>query len=72
MEVQSIIIDKNKFSKKKANAFVKKNFKLKKVDEKTHTYRYRQTDVDRFNRKSLRTIKITEGVKAVVGKLMIL
>jgi len=67
MNVQSIIFDKDKFSETEARAWLKRNgFSQPKVDETENSLRFRQTDPGRY--RTMRTITMTEGVKAVVGK----
>jgi len=68
-EVQTLIFDKEKFSKAEAKAWAKDHdFKADKVDETGDSYRLRQADPGEFEDDSFRTVELTSGVKAVVGK----
>jgi hypothetical protein len=70
MVVQTLILSKSKFkSSKDAKKWVKNHgFKSSKIDETSGSYRFRQIDPGRFDKDTFRTITITDGVKAVVGK----
>lgn len=68
MKVQSLIFSKDKFksadeAKKWATAH---GFTASKVDETGNSFRLRQKEPGQF--KKMRTIEMTDGVKAVVGK----
>lgn len=68
-EIQTIIFEKSKFSLKEAKDWLKKNGKkIPDVDETEDSYRFRQQDPGKFKEKSFRTISLTDGVKAVIGK----
>lgn len=65
---QTLIFSKDKFSKQEAKDWAKDNgYDYGKVDEKSNSYRLRQEKPSSFRKNSLRTIKFTEGVKAVIG-----
>lgn len=70
--VQTLILSKSVFTKVQANAWITAhNYKIKPgaPDETEDSYRYRQRDPSEFREGSLRTIEMTRGVKAVIGKL---
>ena len=65
-EVQTLIFSKDNFTEKSAKDWAKKHdFKYGYVDEKENTYRIRQQEPSDFE--NMRTIEMTEGVKAVIG-----
>ncbi len=69
-EVQTLILSKEKF---KTRADAKKwvddhDFRSDKIDETENSYRFRQKEPSDFIEGSFRTIEITDGVKAVIGK----
>lgn len=70
-EVQSLILSKDTFpTREEATQWVTDNdFTADKVDETDDSWRFRQRDPADFDEDSLRTIDITDGVKAVVGRL---
>jgi phage-related protein (TIGR01555 family) len=69
-KVQSIILSKKRFaSAAEASAWVKSHdFHAEKIDETEESYRFRQQEPGRFQPESLRTIELTNGVKAVIGR----
>tara|TARA_R110000824_G_C14947788_1_gene650577 strand:+ start:432 stop:662 length:231 start_codon:yes stop_codon:yes gene_type:complete len=70
MEVQSVLFRKDKFTKKKAEKWLKdNNFKVKKVDTTTTLHRYRQLEPTLFHKDSYK-IKSFKGkeIQAVIGK----
>ncbi len=68
--VQTLIFDKAMFSKQEAIDWAKgHDFRADKVDETEDSYRLRQREPSEFDEESFRTIDITDGVKAVIGKL---
>jgi len=68
MKVQTIVFDKDSFTKTKAKAWAKRGgYRYGDVDEKADTWRFRQEDPKRFKKAGFRTIEMDEGVKAVVG-----
>tara|TARA_R100000654_G_scaffold24805_1_gene47979 strand:+ start:7037 stop:7285 length:249 start_codon:yes stop_codon:yes gene_type:complete len=70
MVVQSVLFDKKKYNKTKAEKWLKENgFKVKKVDITESLRRYRQLDPKLFDSKSyrMRNIKGKE-IRLVVGK----
>lgn len=63
--IQSLIFPKNKWTLEQARSFLRENgFKHSKVDTKKLTYRFRQRN--RRRDWNYRTIKLTDGVKAVI------
>ncbi len=70
MVVQTLILSKEKFSKEEAIAWVESHdFHAEKIDETEDSYRFRQREPEEFDQESFRTITLTEGVQAVVGKI---
>jgi len=69
--VQTLIFSKDKFpTAESAKAWAKAHdFKSDKVDETEESWRLRQRDPGDFQEGSFRTITLTEGVKAVIGRL---
>jgi hypothetical protein len=66
-KIQTLIFDKSYFTRGEAKQWAKDNgFKIG-VDEKANTYRLRQLPPSKFA--DMRTITLTEGVKAVVGPM---
>lgn len=67
MQIQTLIFDKDSFDAEKAKKWAEDHkFKSAKVDETGSSFRLRQLNPGRF--KTMRTITLTDGVKAVVGK----
>ena len=67
--VQSILIDKSKFTKKQAETWVSKhNRKIQKVGITDKYYRFRQMAPSKFIKTSFKTIIIKEGIKAIIGR----
>lgn len=69
--VQTLIFDRAKFkSSESAVKWAKTHrFSADKVDETDSSFRLRQRDPDDFQKGSFRTISLTDGVQAVVGRL---
>jgi len=68
MQVQTLIFNKDKFSRKSAVKWAKSHgFKASKVDEKENTFRIRQRDPGEFE--TFRTIPFKPGLQAVVAKI---
>jgi phage head maturation protease len=68
-EVQSLIFSKERFTKAEAVKWAKDHdFKANSVDETEDSWRLRQADPDEFEDGSFRTIELTDGIKAVIGK----
>jgi len=69
--VQTLILDRKKFKTPKVAAqWVTDNkFNASKIDVTDTSYRFRQIDPSRFKPSSFRTIKLTDGVSAVIGLL---
>ena len=69
MEVQSVLFRKDKFTKKKAEKWLKENdYKVKKVDTTPTLYRYRQLEPSLFHKDKYK-IKSFKGkdIQAVIG-----
>lgn len=67
MNIQTLIFDKKKFSSEEAKSWASAHdFKSSKIDENANSVRLRQRDPGEFT--TMRTISLTDGVKAVVGK----
>lgn len=68
--VQSVIFDKEHFTHAQAVKWLRDHdFKAAKTDEKEKTFRFRQRDPGDFQDGSFRTITLTTGVKAIIGRL---
>lgn len=68
-DVQTLIFSKSDFNKDEAIAWAKDHkFIADKIDETSDSLRLRQKDPNDFEPDSFRTIDITKGVQAVVGK----
>lgn len=71
MEVQAILFDKSKYTTTTARAWLKKhNYVARSMRITENLYRYRIVEPNKFNQKTFKLIHITDGVKAVVGKLL--
>jgi len=69
-KVQSLIFDKQKFTVETCSKWaLDHDFRAEKVDETENSIRLRQLDPNDFLEDSFRTIELTDGVKAVVGRL---
>jgi len=70
--VQSIIVDNNKFkTQKSAKSKVKElGFKTSKIDKTTSTIRFRQIDPKKCVQGQFATIRLTDGVQAVICEPM--
>ena len=70
METQSVLFLKSKYTKQKAEKWLRENgFKVKKVDTTETLHRYRQLDPKLFDEKTFRMKKIKgNDIKLVVGK----
>jgi hypothetical protein len=67
-EVQTLLFDKDDFTKSDAKAWARENdFKHGKVDETDEYYRLRQRPPGEFKKSGFRTIDLSTGVKAVIG-----
>jgi len=71
MVVQTLILSKDRFKTvAEAKAWIKENnFKDYGVDETDNSYRFRQRNPEEFQTGSMRTFEVTNGVKAVGGRL---
>ena len=66
--VQSLVFDKDFFTKASARTWAKSHgFRSTGVDETLNTFRIRQHSPDDFTRGTFRTVTMTEGVMGVVG-----
>jgi len=64
--IQSILLDRDIFTLKQAENWIKEHgFKLKKLDITVHYYRFRQLEPSMF--KYLRMKRMGRGVMAVIG-----
>lgn len=70
-EMQTLIFSKERFEKREdAIAWAKDNgFKATKVDETSTSWRLRQREPGEFTRGSFRTIKLSDGITGVIGRL---
>lgn len=66
-KVQSILFDKNTFTKKQAINWLKKHNKKYNLDETDNNYRFRQEDPELFDKKTFKTIQFTNGIKAIIA-----
>lgn len=65
-DVQSILLDKEYFTRDEAIRFVRNHgFYTSKIDETDRYYRFRQRDPERYSK--LRTKQIKPGVKFIFG-----
>ena len=71
MTVQSILLAKSHFTREAALAWLKAHDFDTGLDEKPETYRARQREPGDFAAGSMRTISVTSGVQAVVGRLKV-
>lgn len=70
MIVQSILFDKDKFSESEAKAWLESHdYSHGKVDETEENLRFRQKEPEAFEDGSFRTVELSTGIKAVMGKL---
>jgi hypothetical protein len=70
MRVQTLIFDKEHFTRKQAVQWCKTHdYRSTGVDETEETYRIRQRDPGKFVPGSFRTVDLTTGVRAVLGRL---
>lgn len=68
MEIQTILFDKEYFTKRTANTWIKKhNYKNNKIDETEDYFRIRQKSPSNFEKHSYRTIEFKPGIKAIVA-----
>ena len=69
-KVQTLIFDKEHFpNKEDATKWAREhNVKSANVEETSTSFRLRQIDPSKFIEGSFRTIEITTGVKAVIGR----
>ena len=68
--IQSLIFDKELFTAETAKTWaLDHDFKAESVDDTSESIRLRQKDPNEFLEDSFRTIELTDGVKAVIGRL---
>ena len=68
-EIQTLIFDKARFTRQEAIEWAREHdFRTDKVDETSSSYRLRQKEPSEFLEGSFRTIELTTGVKAVIGR----
>ncbi len=69
--IQTVIISKDKFSKKQAADWMREyefgKHLMSDADEKDKTYRFRQIDPSALKSDSFKTIDLKPGIKAVIG-----
>lgn len=67
-EIQTILFSRDDFTVNSAKKWLRENdFKAVKVDTTANYHRFRQKDPKKFKNDSFRTIKIADGIKAVIG-----
>lgn len=67
---QTLIFDKEQFTREQAVTWAKEHdSEASKVDETEDSYRLRQREPEDFMPETFRTIELTDGVKAVIGRL---
>lgn len=67
--IQSLLFARDLFEPKEARAWAKEHgFSARKIDTTESFHRIRQRDPDDFDPESFRTIRLTDGVKAIVGR----
>lgn len=67
--IQTLLFDRSAFQPSQAKAWAKKHgYRSTGLDVTENYTRIRQVDPDRFQRDSFRTIDLTDGVRAVVGR----
>jgi len=74
LKTQSVLLDKDYFTKSQAKAWIRKHdFKVtfygKEVEETENFYRFRQMAPGRFKKGKYVTKEIDKGVKLVLGNL---
>ena len=74
LKTQSVLLDKDYFSKSQAKAWIRKHdfkqaFYGKDVEETENFYRFRQMAPSRFKKGKYVTKEISDGVKLVLGNL---
>jgi hypothetical protein len=70
-EIQTLIFDKDKFTEAQVRRWIDEHdFEINPgLDETENSFRARQRDPIEFQEGSFRTIEITDGVQAVIGRL---
>jgi len=70
LKVQTLIFRRPLFTRKSAVAWARTHdFRSNDVDETESSYRLRQRDPSRFVPGSFRTIRLSKGVQATLGRL---
>jgi len=70
MTEQTLIFSKSKFTKEEAISWAKSHdFKYNSVRETSDSWRLRQRPPEDFDQSTFRTITLSEGISAVIGKL---
>ena len=64
-EVQSVVLKKQYFTKKEADAWIKKHDYKGNVDETTTSYRYRQKSPSQYD--DFITLSYAHGVRIIIG-----
>ena len=68
--LQTLVFDNRDWTRERAVEWARNHdFRSDKVDETSTSFRLRQRDPDDFQEGSFRTINITTGLKAVIGRL---
>lgn len=68
--IQTLLFDKDKFSPEQARKWIKDSDKFTSsngMDEKENVMRFRQYEPSGFDEKTFRTIRLKDGVQAVIG-----
>lgn len=68
--IQSIIIPKKFMSKRRAIEWVKKHYRYEKIDETDNTYRFRQIDPKRLEKRGMIkyfTTSLSNGVQLIIA-----
>lgn len=67
--VQTLIFSKNRFTRAQAVKWARDHgFKASKVDETEQSFRLRQAEPSAFQAGTFRTIELTAGIRAVIGR----
>lgn len=66
--IQSILVSKKAYDLLEAIQWMKDHNKKHSVDISLSYYRFRQEDPDKFDEDTFKTIDLTKGIKAIIGK----
>lgn len=67
-KIQTLIFDKNKFTKADARTWAYEHgFRHRTIEETENNYRIRQENPEKFKSDSFRTIELKDGIKSVIG-----